>query len=205
MSGAPEIPAPDLRAKGLVKSYRTGRIEAQVLKGVDFAARHGDVTMVMGPSGSGKSTLVAALSGPDAARRGRGDGARPEPLETVARQDRQVSPRPLRLHLPGLQPVRRPHRLAAGDYGAEIHRPWRRGGAEHRGAGARRSRPVQAPSPSPERTFRRGEAARGHRPAPSPSARSCCSPTSRPRPSTARTARSSSACCNGRPRNRARR
>ena len=69
MSGAPEIPAPDLRANGLVKSYRTGRIEAQVLKGVDFAARHGDVTMVMGPSGSGKSTMVAALSGlmrPDA-------------------------------------------------------------------------------------------------------------------------------------------
>jgi putative ABC transport system ATP-binding protein len=34
-----------------------------VLKGVDFDAKHGDVTMVMGPSGSGKSTLVAALSG----------------------------------------------------------------------------------------------------------------------------------------------
>ena len=30
---------------------------------MDFDARHGDVTMVMGPSGSGKSTLVAALSG----------------------------------------------------------------------------------------------------------------------------------------------
>jgi putative ABC transport system ATP-binding protein len=34
-----------------------------VLKGVDFDARHGDLTMVMGPSGSGKSTLIAALSG----------------------------------------------------------------------------------------------------------------------------------------------
>jgi len=56
-------PAADIRAKGLVKSYRTGRVEARVLKGVDFSARHGDVTMVMGPSGSGKSTLVAALSG----------------------------------------------------------------------------------------------------------------------------------------------
>jgi putative ABC transport system ATP-binding protein len=61
--------AQDIRAKGLVKSYRTGRVETQVLKSVDFSARHGDVTMVMGPSGSGKSTLVAALSGlmrPDA-------------------------------------------------------------------------------------------------------------------------------------------
>ena len=53
----------DIRAKGLVKSFRTGRIEARVLKDVDFSARHGDVTMVMGPSGSGKSTLVAVLSG----------------------------------------------------------------------------------------------------------------------------------------------
>jgi putative ABC transport system ATP-binding protein len=40
-----------------------------VLKDVDFQARAGEVTMVMGPSGSGKSTLIAALSGlmrPDA-------------------------------------------------------------------------------------------------------------------------------------------
>jgi putative ABC transport system ATP-binding protein len=53
----------DLRALGLKKSFRSGRGESQVLKGVDFSARHGEVTMVMGPSGSGKSTLVAALSG----------------------------------------------------------------------------------------------------------------------------------------------
>ena len=62
------VPA-DIRAQGLVKTFRTGKIETQVLKSVDFSARHGDLTMVMGPSGSGKSTLVAALSGllrPDA-------------------------------------------------------------------------------------------------------------------------------------------
>jgi len=52
-----------LRATGLVKRFKTGRTYVEVLKGVDFDARHGDVTMVMGPSGSGKSTLVAALSG----------------------------------------------------------------------------------------------------------------------------------------------
>jgi putative ABC transport system ATP-binding protein len=52
-----------LAAKGLVKRFKTGRTFIEVLKGVDFDARHGDVTMVMGPSGSGKSTLVAALSG----------------------------------------------------------------------------------------------------------------------------------------------
>jgi putative ABC transport system ATP-binding protein len=52
-----------LRATGLTKRFKTGRTWIEVLKDVDFDARHGDVTMVMGPSGSGKSTLVAALSG----------------------------------------------------------------------------------------------------------------------------------------------
>ncbi|MFZ0269592.1 ABC transporter ATP-binding protein [Caulobacter sp.] len=58
-----------LRATGLSKRFKTGRTFIEVLKDVDFDARHGDLTMVMGPSGSGKSTLVAALSGllrPDA-------------------------------------------------------------------------------------------------------------------------------------------
>jgi putative ABC transport system ATP-binding protein len=52
-----------LRATALKKRFKTGRSYVEVLKGVDFEAMHGEVTMVMGPSGSGKSTLVAALSG----------------------------------------------------------------------------------------------------------------------------------------------
>jgi len=52
-----------IEAKGLVKRFKTGRTFIEVLKKVDFDARHGDLTMVMGPSGSGKSTLIAALSG----------------------------------------------------------------------------------------------------------------------------------------------
>ncbi|HEY2660591.1 MAG TPA: ABC transporter ATP-binding protein [Caulobacteraceae bacterium] len=56
-------PVVALRATGLRKRFKTGRTHIEVLKGVDFDARHGEVTMVMGPSGSGKSTLVAALSG----------------------------------------------------------------------------------------------------------------------------------------------
>jgi putative ABC transport system ATP-binding protein len=52
-----------LQAKGLRKSFKTGRTLIEVLRGVDFEALHGELTLVMGPSGSGKSTLVAALSG----------------------------------------------------------------------------------------------------------------------------------------------
>ena len=52
-----------IEAKALVKRFKSGKAWVDVLKGVDFDARHGDLTMVMGPSGSGKSTLIAALSG----------------------------------------------------------------------------------------------------------------------------------------------
>jgi putative ABC transport system ATP-binding protein len=58
-------------ARGLAKRFRSGRGHVEILRGVDFDALHGEVTMVMGPSGSGKSTLIAALSGllrPDAGR-----------------------------------------------------------------------------------------------------------------------------------------
>ena len=52
-----------VEAKGLVKRFKSGKAFIEVLKNVDFDARHGDLTMVMGPSGTGKSTLLAALSG----------------------------------------------------------------------------------------------------------------------------------------------
>ena len=60
-----------IEAKGLIKRFKSGKNYVEVLKGVNFDARHGDLTMVMGPSGSGKSTLIAALSGllkPEAGR-----------------------------------------------------------------------------------------------------------------------------------------
>ena len=50
-------------AEGLCKRFKTGRSHVTVLDRVDFQAKAGEVTMVMGPSGSGKSTLIAALSG----------------------------------------------------------------------------------------------------------------------------------------------
>lgn len=61
--GGQRVGSVAIEAKGLVKRFKTGRTYIEVLKGIDFDARHGDLTMVMGPSGSGKSTLVAALSG----------------------------------------------------------------------------------------------------------------------------------------------
>jgi putative ABC transport system ATP-binding protein len=58
MTGAPAI-----RSEGLTKRYRSGGATLTVLDDADFAARSGEITLVMGPSGSGKSTLIAVLSG----------------------------------------------------------------------------------------------------------------------------------------------
>jgi putative ABC transport system ATP-binding protein len=52
-----------LSVSNIRKGFKSGRGRVEVLKGVDFEARHGEVTMLMGPSGSGKSTLIAAMSG----------------------------------------------------------------------------------------------------------------------------------------------
>lgn len=50
-----------IRVKGLSKTYGTGPLAFQALKGVDFEARPGEFLMIHGPSGSGKTTLLSIL------------------------------------------------------------------------------------------------------------------------------------------------
>ncbi len=52
-------------ARGVVKTYSTGKEKFQALKEVDFTVRAGEMVAVMGPSGSGKTTLLNTLSGLD--------------------------------------------------------------------------------------------------------------------------------------------
>lgn len=62
--------APVFRIKGLCKTYRTGEVEVQALRGVDFAAAAGEFIVILGPSGSGKSTFLNIIGGLDSATAG---------------------------------------------------------------------------------------------------------------------------------------
>src|SRR5262245_25452956 len=55
-----------LAAKNIVKSYKKGKVEVPVLRGVDFAIQPGRFTAIVGASGCGKSTLLHLLGTLDA-------------------------------------------------------------------------------------------------------------------------------------------
>lgn len=55
-----------VEAKGVHKTYDTGKVHVNALNGVDLALERGEMVSIMGPSGCGKTTLLNCLSGLDA-------------------------------------------------------------------------------------------------------------------------------------------
>jgi lipoprotein-releasing system ATP-binding protein len=78
-----------LQATGLHRTYRMGRVEVPVLRGVELQVQEGEWLCVLGSSGSGKSTLLHQLG--DLDRPDRGDIAwRGRSLTEMRRRERET-------------------------------------------------------------------------------------------------------------------
>ena len=60
-----ETSAPIVMASAVSKTYDTGSVRVEALRGVDLTLERGEMVAVMGPSGCGKTTLLNCLSGLD--------------------------------------------------------------------------------------------------------------------------------------------
>ncbi|WP_224771041.1 ABC transporter ATP-binding protein [Pseudomonas sp. FEN] len=63
MSNLPMTTPISLQARGISKSFTSGRVVSTVLHDITLDIRPGELTLISGPSGCGKSTLLAILSG----------------------------------------------------------------------------------------------------------------------------------------------
>jgi len=54
-----------VEARSLRKTYDTGAVRVDALRGLDLALEQGEMVAIMGPSGCGKTTLLNCLSGLD--------------------------------------------------------------------------------------------------------------------------------------------
>ena len=51
--------------KNVKKTYRSGEINIEAVKGIDFEIEEGELVIIVGPSGAGKTTVLNLLGGMD--------------------------------------------------------------------------------------------------------------------------------------------
>ena len=61
----PDVSESIIEATGVHKTYDTGTVRVEALRGIDLDIKRGEMVAIMGPSGCGKTTLLNCLSGLD--------------------------------------------------------------------------------------------------------------------------------------------
>ena len=178
---------------GVTKVFYTDDLETHALDGIHLDVAKGEFLSISGPSGCGKSTLLAILGLLDSSTEGKYllDGQ--DVTALAARRAREGPQRAHRLHLPGLQPDRRPDGAAERRAAADLPRQDVRGRAPQGRAlhALERVGMSHRVNHHPVAALRRPAAARRGGPRARRASPRSCWPTSRPGTSTRATARRS--------------
>ena len=178
---APGTPRAVLRARNLTKVYRMGEVEVHALRGVDLDLYAGELVVLLGPSGSGKSTLLNILGGLDVppAAKPALRGPRPHrPATTASSREYRREHVGFVFQFYNLIPS-----LTARENVALVTEIAARPMPPEEALRARR--PRRAAATTSRRSSPAANSSASPSPAPSPSARTCCSATSPPARSTA--------------------